>query len=131
MSAASDVEAGSVGAGVGESTEVGAGGVEGLVVAGTLAGGTGGEITGVGALVVTAAVAIGDSTGVATAAFGDFTGRPCGEGDFRPFGVFFAGALDRSGAFFLRDGFGAARFAEVLFTGERPLAAFVFLGAGF
>jgi hypothetical protein len=127
-----------VGAGVATGVGTGVGAIEGLAATGTLAGTTGvwagagvGVITGVGALTVTAGLIFGRATGVTTAALGDFTGRFCGAGVFWPAGVFFAGTPRRRRALALGCGFGAARFAEVLFTGVRPLAAFVFFGAAF
>lgn len=126
------------GAGVGTGVGTGTGGIEGLAATGTLAGATGvwagagvGVITGVGALVVTAGTIFGGATGVTAAAFRDFTGRFCATGFFWPVGLFFAGAAGRRRALALSCGFGAARFAEVLFAGVRPLAAFVFFGDAF
>ena len=144
MSAVSEAGTGAVEAGVGVDSEAGAGGVEEPSAAGTFGGATGvgvgggsgvgtevGVTAGGGALVPAADRTLGDATGVAATALGDFTGRACFAGDFRPFAGFFAGTLDRRCALFLGCGFGAARFAAVFFAGVRPLAAFAFFGAVF
>jgi hypothetical protein len=138
--AVTETLAGTSGVGVGVATGIGTGvgGIEGLAATGTLAGATcvwaragAGVIIGAGVLVVAADTVFAGATGVTTAALGDFTGRFCGAGVFWPAGLFFAEAAGRRRALALGCGFGAARFAEVLFAGVRPLAAFVFFADAF